>query len=561
MLRSIESSILVAAATVLALTVPAPTAWALPAFRGAEGFGASITGGRGGAVIEVTTLAADGPGSLQAALDTPGPRIIVFTVSGVIETDIIEIPHGDVTIAGQTAPGAGITIDGRLFAAYDESVQNIIVRHVRVRPTQPSGPGEQFDALQFSLASRVLLDHVSVAFGIDETIDLYSARDVTVQWSSIESSATQGHPEGEHNYGLINGPEGARASIHHNLFAHHRNRCPALAVGPAEVRGNVVYNVRHGFVHHNPASGPFAITGNSYLAGGDDELIPFFFDDENGGADPELSYFLADNYIDDPGVFTGVVDDPWAEPFAHPSFEYLGLDASYRAEADLDLAGFPDHVAVTEEGSEVTRQQVLDCAGAWPRDVVTLRSVSDAIDGTGMWGSNVPPDLMEGLVPGTPPVDEDHDGMPDAWESDHGLDPADGSDHTTPLEDGYTAIEVYLEERAAELVGDACPSAGPGPGPDDTGGSDSGGADTAGSEGVDDTAGPGSGSVSGAATEGGGGATVGSADGSAGSSGTGGGSGATDEGGSGCGCRSSGRGSSLALALPLLVAGLRRRRR
>jgi pectate lyase len=556
MLRSLESFLLVT--TMAALAVPVPTAWAIPAFPGAEGFGASVTGGRGGAVIEVTTLAAQGPGSLQAALDTPGPRIIVFTVSGVIEADIIEIPHGDVTIAGQTAPGAGITIDGRLYAAYDESVQNIIVRHVRVRPTQPSGPGEQFDALQFSLASRVLLDHVSVSFGIDETIDLYSARDVTVQWSTIESSATSGHPEGLHNYGLINGPEGARASIHHNLFAHHRNRCPALAVGPAEVRGNVVYNVRHGFVHHNPASGPFAITGNSYLAGSNDDLIPFFFDDENGGADPDLSYFLADNYIDDPGVFTGVVDDPWAEPLAHPSFEYLGLDASYRANADLELGGFPDHVAVTTSGSETTRDQVLDCAGAWPRDVVTLRSVSDAIDRTGSWGSNVPPDLMEGLVPGTPPADMDHDGMPDEWEAAHGLDPADGSDSTTLLDDGYTAIEVYLDERAAELVGDACPSAGPPGGGDETGGSESGGEDTAGAEGVDDTAGSASASASGAATEGGGG-TVGSVDGPAGSDGTGSG-GATDGGGSGCGCRSSGRGLPLGLALPLVLVGLRRRR-
>src|SRR5690606_14616070 len=149
---------------------------------------------------------------------------------------------------------------------------------------------------------------------------------------------------------------------------------------------------------------------------------------------PELTYYLADNYIDDPGVFTGVFDDPWTEPFAHPSFESLGLPASHRAAADLELAAWPEHVPVTEEGSELARQHVLDCAGAWPRDVVTLRSVSDTLDRTGGWGADPPPDLMEGLVPGAPPPDMDDDGMPDDWETAHGLDPADGSDHATVLD-------------------------------------------------------------------------------------------------------------------------------
>lgn len=115
--------------------------WAQPAFSTAEGMAGAIEGGRGGAVLKVTTLAADGPGSLQAALDTEGPRIIVFDVSGVITADEIIIPHGDVTIAGQTAPGAGITIAGRLSAAYEFGTDNIIIRHLRVRTVDPTGPG------------------------------------------------------------------------------------------------------------------------------------------------------------------------------------------------------------------------------------------------------------------------------------------------------------------------------------------------------------------------------------------------------------------------------------
>lgn len=443
-----------------------PDANALPAFPGAEGIAGAITGGRGGQVIKVTTLAASGPGSLQAALDVDAPRVIVFDVSGVIEADEVIIPYGNVTIAGESAPGAGITIDGRLLAAYEYGIDNIIIRHVRVRPTTPMGPGEQFDAIALSRCADVLLDHVSASFAIDETIDLYEAQDATVQWSTIESSATSGHPEPEHNYGLIQGPDGARASILNNLFAHNKNRNPALATGPSEVRGNVAYNVRHGFVHQNVAAGEFAIVGNSYLDGADDDLFPFFFDDEADGGDPGLQYFLADNYVDDPGVFTGVVDNPWSMPWAHPNFEYLNLPESYRSSEEPDWATLvPDRVPVAERTAAESLELVLSCAGAWPRDVVSLRSVSEARSRTGTWGSRVPDDLMEGLTPTEPPMDQDGDGMPDPWERAAGLDPGDGSDATTVLDTGYTAIEAYLHERAAALVPDGCPSASEDPGP------------------------------------------------------------------------------------------------
>ncbi len=451
------------------LLVTVAEARAQPAFPGAEGMAGAITGGRGGQVIKVTTLDATGPGSLQAALDEPGPRIVVFAVSGVIEADPIVIPTGDVTIAGESAPGGGITIDGRLVAAYEYGTDNIIVRHVRVRPTRPEGPGEQFDAMQFSRASRVLLDHVSASFAVDETIDLFESNHVTVQWSTIESSDTAGHhPEREHNYGLIQGPDGGRASIHHNLFAHHKNRCPALATGPSEVRNNVVYNVRHGFVHHNPAAGAFAITGNSYIDGDDGTLFPFFLDDESGGADPGLRYFFADNFIDDPGIFTGIVDNPWA----HPSYGDLGLPESYRAEAEPELEpGSPDWLPVTQHGSAEALPLVLACAGAWPRDVVTLRSVAETMERGGTWGSRVPVDLMEGLTPTPPPSDRDDDGIPDLWEVDHGLNPDDASDVLVELETGYSAIESYLQERAAQLVGAGCPGGEDGESGGDDGGS------------------------------------------------------------------------------------------
>jgi pectate lyase len=442
-----------------ASTLFAAPALAQPAFPGAEGFGAVASGGRGGQVIKVTTLDATGPGSLQEALSASGPRIVVFDVSGVIEGDIT-IESGDVTIAGQTAPGAGITIQGRFWAAYDESVQNIIVRHLRVRPVYDGSAGEQFDAIQFSRSSRVIFDHVSVAWGVDETVDLYEANDVTFQWSTIEESGAEGHPEGEHNYGLINGPDGRRLSLHHTLFAHHRARSPALANGPAEVRNVVAYNVRHGFVHHNPASGHFNIVGNTFVQGPDDELIPFFFDDENDGGESP-SYWLADNAIDDPGDLVGIVDNPWQSPPQHPSFEDLYLDESYRAGSEFDFASESDgYVHVSTQPSGEAYQLVLDRAGAWPRDVVTRRTLEEVAARSGSWGAHLPGDLMEGLTAGAPPSDGDGDGMPDAWETEHGLEPADGSDHGTVTASGYTAIEDYINGLADSLVGGPPPGSG-----------------------------------------------------------------------------------------------------
>lgn len=423
---------------------PAPTG--LRAFPGAQGFGALATGGRGGRVIKVTTLEARGAGSLQEALSQDEPRIIVFDVSGVIQGDF-EIEYGNVTIAGQTAPGAGITIQGRLSGAYEFGVDNMIIRHLRVRPVYDGSAGQQFDAMQFSRNSRLILDHVSASFGVDETIDLYESNDVTVQWSTIESSAEDGHPEGQHNYGLINGPDGRRVSVHHNLFAHHKNRSPAIANGPAEVRNNVMFNVRHGFIHHNPASGAFNIVGNYFKKGGDDVLIPFYFDDENNFSADDLRYYLSDNYIDDPGgSCEGSVENPWTE-----CAQDLVAPASLRVESEQDLSG-QYWAPVTTESSTDAYDSVLAGAGAFPRDLVTRQSVEQTKSRTGSWGSYPLPNPLDGLTPGSAPADADSDGIADAWEAEHGLSSGDASDNQKEMPSGYPAIEEYINELADNLV-------------------------------------------------------------------------------------------------------------
>ncbi len=424
----------------------------LPAFPGAMGFGALATGGRGGRVIKVTTLNRDGPGSLQEALNQNEPRIIVFAVSGIIDGgfDPIEVTYGNVTIAGQTAPGAGITIQGRLYGAYDFAVNNIIIRHLRIRPRDISDYSQavdnQYDAVQFSRNGRLILDHISASFGADETIDLYSASDVTVQWSTIAEASINGEPGGGHNYGLINGPDGYGISLLNNLFANNSNRNPAITNGPAEIINNVIYNVRHGFVHHNPASGNFNITGNYYKQGPNDSMHPFFFD----ATYIDASYYVSSNYIEDPldGV-DGMIDNPWTN-----AYFTMGKTDSVRSATLFDFSIYPARVDAPAQSATAAYDSVLASAGAFPRDFVDLRDVSETQDNTGSWGARIPSDLMDGLVATSAPLDTDDDGMPDSWESGHGLNPAVADDSAIQLS-GYTAIEEYINELADTLVSEA----------------------------------------------------------------------------------------------------------
>ncbi len=416
---------------------PAPTVSKVPpAFPGAEGFGADTHGGRGGRVIKVTNLNTSGPGSFQEACSAEGPRIIVFGVSGVIPGDVM-IEHGQISIFGQTAPGAGITVRGMLKTPNDTTIGNledIVVRFVRVRP--PSMTGDQADALQFNRVRRAVIDHCSVSWSTDECLGLFCARDLTVQWCDIEESDVVGHWKGVHNYGLLSGPEGAHLTVHHNLFAHHGRRCPAIANAPADVVNNVVYNFRDGFLHDNPTNdSTFNIVGNYYKAGPSSRSIyPFCFDDS-------ASYYLRDNYIHT----VGLVQDPWAEKDRHPG---LAAYADKGRKAGQPSACPP----VTTQMPEEAYRLVLASAGCLPRDAVSLRTVADVRDSTGSWGRHEPADLLEGLVPSEPPVDTDNDGMPDDWEEAKGLDPKDGSDCSKVMEHGYTAIEVYADELARKLI-------------------------------------------------------------------------------------------------------------
>lgn len=413
----------------------------LPAFPGAEGFGSTTPGGRGGRVIRVTNLNPRGLGSLQEACSAEGPRIVVFDTSGVINGDVV-IEHGRISIMGQTAPGAGITIRGRLMTRYGEQRHSdIVVRFLRVRPDPATGVSG--DAVQFSRVDNCVMDHVSCAWGNDEVVDIYNAHDITIQWCMIEESDTEGHDKGVHNFGLINGPEGGRVSIHHNLFAHHRRRCPAIAHGPSDVRNNVIYNFRDGFSHegHVPNNLGFNIIGNYYKTGpSDPNIFPFCFV-------PDVFYYLRENYFEGRNnTYTGIIQDPWAEADSLYGLRYYADRGGIRAEQEYPVP------RVTTHTPQAAFELVLDLAGCFPRDTVGRRTVVEVLRGTGSWGRHESGDLMTGLTTALPPLDSDGDGMPDSWERAKGLNPLDPGDHKRIMPSGYTAIEEYCNVLADGLI-------------------------------------------------------------------------------------------------------------
>ncbi len=471
MLRRIHHVLLIAtAAASLAVTAGYSQRGTLPAFPGAEGFGAAATGGRGGQVLRVTTLAATGVGSLQWALDQSGARIVVFAVSGVIEGDI-QIPHGELTIAGQTAPGAGITIYGHLYTPFGQEFGNIIIRHIRVRPPDPDSewPPTQHDAIQFSTNHTLMLDHIDASHGADETIDMWNgATDVTLQWSAITYPIYDPGNGWTHNKGIINhrpcedssscdenSPPGGRISIHHNYFAHARNRTPALSTGPADVINNVVYNGREGFVHHNVAGGDFNLVGNVFIDGPSASLAPLWFDPENGTPSIPTRYWLWDNWVEDPGVFDGRFDNPFDLPAFDNAYTFYCcgiVPGQFNTEGFFDFSSTSGYVPITTQPSIGTELTVVEDAGARPRDIVSRWALEDVQGRSGAWGNRRPIDWLDGLTPSAPPQDLDADGMADDWEQSHGLDPSDSNDHSTVMPSGYTAIEDYINELAVLLV-------------------------------------------------------------------------------------------------------------
>lgn len=223
----------------------------IPSFPGAEGYGSiTTTGGRGGKVIHVTNLNDSGDGSFRWACSQSGARTIVFDVSGtIVLKSPLKLKNGNVTIAGQTAPGDGICVANYPFTI---AASNVIVRFMRFRlgnEALKSNPGaHEGDGLGGMDQKNIVIDHCSVSWSIDECLSVYGSKNITVQWCMVTQSLVKsGHSKGAHGYGGNWG--GSGASYHHNLLAHHGSRVPRLGPRPStqtdermDMRNNVMYN-------------------------------------------------------------------------------------------------------------------------------------------------------------------------------------------------------------------------------------------------------------------------------------------------------------------------------
>lgn len=222
----------------------------LEAFPGAEGYGRYTTGGRGGKVYHVTTLEDNTqPGSFRYACNQSGARTIVFDVSGTIHLNSeLALRNGNVTIAGQTAPGDGICVTDYPFSI---KADNVIIRFMRFRLGNKNvtlNGADGWDGLGALDQKNIIVDHCSVSWSIDECLSFSGTHNTTVQWCIVSQSlVNSGHTKGGHGYGGNWG--GEYGSYHHNLLAHHTSRAPRLGPRPTtqlnevmDMRNNVMFN-------------------------------------------------------------------------------------------------------------------------------------------------------------------------------------------------------------------------------------------------------------------------------------------------------------------------------
>ncbi|MCB0531111.1 MAG: pectate lyase [Lewinellaceae bacterium] len=409
------------------------------AFPGAEGCAKFVTGGRGGKVLVVTNLNDSGPGSFREAVDTEGPRTIVFAVAGTIALQSpIRVRNSNLTIAGQTAPGDGICIKNYNVRLYAD---NIIIRYMRFRLGDEAR--QQDDALSCIRQKDILIDHCSFSWSTDECLSIYDTENLTVQWCIISESLNNSvHEKGAHGYGGIWG--GNNASFHHNLFAHHSSRNPRFCGSRyhhhpeweiVDFRNNVIFNWGHNSAYAGE-QGFYNMVNNYYKAGPATSkkvrnriMNPF---------SPFGKFYVAGNYVDG---FPEISQDNWAG-----GVQCDDLD-SVHAEKPFSM-----RVEIPVESAKKAYDDVLEHAGAvLHRDALDARIIQEVRSGKPTFGDGIIdtqatvggwPDLRVG----TAPPDRDFDGMPDSWEKARGLNPEDDDSALKTLETGYTNLEVYLNE-------------------------------------------------------------------------------------------------------------------
>ena len=455
------------------------------AFPGAEGGGMYTTGGRGGKVIHVTNLNDSGSGSLRAAIAEKGPRTIVFDVAGIIELQsALKVTEGDLTIAGQTAPGDGICLKNYNFRIH---ANNVVVRFIRCRMGDEKKTED--DAMNLYTGDNdlhdVIIDHCSLSWSTDECGSFYGMTRFSLQWCILsESLLNSVHGKGKHGYGGIWG--GTDASYHHNLLAHHYSRNPRLdhdyvstLKGPVSLVNNVIYNWGDNSTYGGESANDenvykkYNLVNNYYKPGPATAAGKYRFLDpwtkacDNCTKKTGCSTIVPGHFFMDGNVFS--TNDDWSADNWKGTTASDAVIAVIRAASAFKPSAGEHYLTLHSAGAAYT--SVLACAGASrKRDSVDERVTKETKEGSftykgsnggdkgfidtqadvGGWPAYTATDAEKALV-----TDSDGDGMPDWFEDEFGLDKAaaaDGSTKTLDKYGRYTNLELYLHYLVKDIV-------------------------------------------------------------------------------------------------------------